>query len=113
MAENNESENGESETENSGVTISRDDLTEEQIEKLMEQSEVQKFVKYGETRIPEASESLAEVINQEWEKPEEGEEPSDVYGILVRGIADRSGRITESTVHRVLQGFVEEYESVK
>jgi hypothetical protein len=106
-----ESENAEEEAEAQNEEASEidfSDLSDEQREALSTHPEVRKMLEYEDTSVPQISGMLKNLIDEEW-----SEESETTYGILVRGIAERSGRVTESTVNKVLNGFVEEYESVQ
>jgi hypothetical protein len=73
-----------------------DDLTEEQLESLLNNPEVQKTLSYGEIGVFNLADAIAEVSE------------SEEYDTFTQGVADRSGRVTQSTVQKVLNGIVEE-----
>lgn len=102
MAENDESENDESNT----INIS--ELSEDQLNALAENPEVRKMLQYEETSIPQVASMLSNLTGAEEDSTE-----AEAYNLLVSGIAERSGRVTESTVRKVLSNFSEEYESVQ
>lgn len=95
MAENDESANDGS--------IEIDDLSEDQLKSLLENPDVKKAIRYDTETIQNAKDALETLT-----EAEEGTEENDTYGLLVEGIADRSGRVTKSTVKTVLTGLVEE-----
>lgn len=100
--DNNESEEATEEQ------IDFSELNEEQQQALSQHPEVRKMLEYEETSIPQIAGMLNNLIDEEW-----SEDSDSTYSVLVEGIAERSGRVTESTVDKVLNGFVEEYNSVK
>ncbi|QSJ05042.1 hypothetical protein HdyHp2_110 [Haloarcula virus Hardyhisp2] len=95
------------ETEES-ASIDINELSEEQIEALTANPEVQKMLRYEETAIPQVASMVENLVNSD-----EGTEESEAYDLLVSGIAERSGRVTESTVRKVLSNLPEEFNSVK
>ncbi|AAQ13791.1 hypothetical protein [His2 virus] len=95
------------ETEES-ASIDINELSEEQIEALTANPEVQKMLRYEETAIPQVASMVENLVNAD-----EGTEESEAYDLLVSGIAERSGRVTESTVRKVLSNLPEEFNSVK
>ena len=102
------SEENESDNEETAEEIDFSELNEEQQKALSQHPEVRKMLEYEETSIPQITGMLANLIDEEW-----SEDSDTTYSVLVEGIAERSGRVTESTVDKVLNGFVEEYNSVK
>jgi hypothetical protein len=98
----NESESEETETEETG--INPNELSEEQLEALSSHPQVRRMLEYEETSIPQISSMLNNLMGSE--------EYEETYDLLVEGIAERSGRVTQSTVRKVLNGFVDEYQSV-
>jgi len=89
-------------------TIDISELSDEQMETLTSNPEVQKMLRYEETAIPQISGMLRNLT-----EAEEGTEEEQAYNLLVAGIAERSGRVTESTVRKVLSNLPAEYDSVK
>lgn len=100
-----EADNNEEEEQNS-IDIS--ELSDEQIAALTENPEVQKMLRYEETAIPQVATMVRNLT-----EAEEGSEDAEAYNLLVSGIAERSGRVTESTVRKVLSNLPEEYDSVQ
>lgn len=76
--------------------MSPEDLTEEQLESLLSNPEVQKTLSYGEIGVFDLADEIANVQDE------------DEYDTFTQGVADRSGRVTQSTVQKVLSGIVEE-----
>ena len=76
--------------------VSPEDLTEEQLESLLNNPEVVKTIDYEEMGVFEVGDLLAQM------------QDSESYDVLTQSIADRSGRITQSTVKKVLMGFLDE-----
>lgn len=104
--ESTEQENNEEETEQTQSTsIDPSELDDEMLESLMQHPQVRKYVTYNETSIPQIAAMLGNL--------QENEEHEETLSLLVEGISDRSGRVSESSVRKVLRGFVEEYESVE
>ena len=110
MADNND----ESEQQNSNE-INLSDLSDEQKEALTSHPEVRKMLEYEDTSIPQIAGMLRNLTEVE---PSDDfltadANPETTYEILIHGIAEKHGRITRSTIHKVLSGFVTEYESVQ
>lgn len=103
-SENDEVENAEdnAESENAPV-VDFSELSESQKEALASNPEVRKMLEFEETSIPQISSMLSNLQ----------ENDTATFNLMVEGIAERRGRITEQTVERVLTGFTEEYESVQ
>lgn len=89
-------------------SIDFSNLSDEQQEALASHPQVRKMLEYEETSIPQIVGMLSNLIDEEY-----SEDNDTTYTLLVEGIAERSGRVTESTVHKVFSGFVEEYNAVK
>ena len=107
MAEDNETAEAE-------PTINLSDLSEEQINALSAHPEVRKMLRYEETSIPSIAGMMRNLVSADEDSDDEEEvERAEAYNLLVAGIAERSGRVTESTVQKVLGNLVEEYDSVK
>ena len=112
----NDSENDSNESE-----ITLDDLSEEQKDVLLGNPEVRKMLEYEETSIPQVSSMLKNLTGMGSDEAEaresflngDSDSPETTYEILIQGISDREGRITRSTVHKVLTGFTREFESVQ
>lgn len=109
-----ESDTSEENEQNETATIDFSDLSDEQKEALSAHPEVRKMLTYEETSIPQISGMLKNLQEADENADDENEaEKAEAFNLLVSGIAERSGRVTESTVEKVLAGFVEEYDSVK
>ena len=112
----NDSENDSNESE-----ITLDDLSEEQKDVLLGNPEVRKMLEYEETSIPQVSSMLKNLTGMGSDEAEaresflngDSDSPETTYEILIQGISEREGRITRSTVHKVLTGFTREFESVQ
>lgn len=74
------------------------ELTEEDLEQLLENPEVVKTLEYDEMDVFEAADIIAAMQD----------EHNENYDVLTKSIADRSGRITQSTVKKVFTGLIEE-----
>ena len=101
-------------TENS-AQIDLSDLSDEQKEALTTHPEVRKMLEYEDTAIPQIAKMLRNLTD---ETPSDkflagDAKPDTTYEILIHGIAEKHGRITRSTIHKVLTGFTSEYESVQ
>lgn len=96
------------ESDEAQATIDISELSDEQLEALSANPEVQKMLRYEETSIP----SIAGMLRNLTEA-DEGTENAEAYDLLVSGIAERSGRVTEKTVRKVLGNLVTEYDSVQ
>lgn len=79
------------------------DLTEEQLEQLMNNPQVQKTLQYDEAGLDEIADRVGDFIESADE---------DVYDLLTQGVADRSGRVSQQTVQKVLDGLVAEVNEV-
>lgn len=77
--------------------VSIEDLSEEQLNSLLENPEVVKSLEYEEENVFDVSDHIKRMSN-EWEN----------YDVFTQAIADRSGRVTKQTVEKVLRGLVEE-----
>ncbi|WP_292484761.1 hypothetical protein [Methanohalobium sp.] len=99
MADN---DNDNEENETAQAEVDFEDLDDSVKEQLMNHPEVRRYVEYEETSIPQIASMLGNL--------EEGEK--ETFDLLVSGIAERRGRITEQTVSKVLTGLVEEYNDV-
>ena len=107
MAEDNDNNETES-------TINLSELSEEQISALSAHPEVRKMLRYEETSIPSIAGMMRNLVSADEDSDDEEEvERAEAYNLLVAGISERSGRVTESTVEKVLTNLVEEYDSVK
>ncbi len=80
------------------------DLSEEDLERLLDNPEVQKTLKYGEVGLEEVAELLEDF--------ESDDEESDTFDLFTQGVADRSGRVTQATVQKVISGMIEEVNDV-
>jgi hypothetical protein len=98
MAANDESENG---------SIDLNDLTDDQMEALSSNPVVQKMLRFENTSIPAVADGMRELT-----EADEDTDEAEAYDLLVSGIAERSGRVTEATVTKVLNNLVEEYDEV-
>lgn len=107
MAERKTDESEESEDNDNAPSIDIDDLTDAQKEMLLSNPQVKKTLTYEQTALTQIVPMLANLKGDD-----EGTTNHEAYSLLVKGIAERSGRVTESTVQKVLDGFVEEYNSV-
>lgn len=96
-----ESENDSNDS--NGIEMDLDDLTEDQKQAILQNPDVRKSLRYELDSVSDSYEGLEDLAEAE-EDSEEGE----AYDLLVTGIAERSGRVTEKTVNKVLNGFVEE-----
>lgn len=83
-----------------------DDLTEEQLETLVSNPEVRKTLEYDDAGIDGVAEQLGEISDDD-------SEFSDTFDLFVEGVAERSGRVTEATVRKVITGMVAEANSVQ
>jgi hypothetical protein len=100
MADDNDNDNDNGSTATADIDF--DELSDDMKERLLSHPEVRRYVEYEETSIPQFVPMLRNLINDE----------TETFDLFVQGIADRSGRVTEQTVRKVLNGAVEEYESV-
>lgn len=82
-----------------------DELTEEQVESLLENPEVRKTIEYDEAGVADVADLLQNLA--------ENEDVEDTYDLFTQSVADRSGRVTQSTVQKVISGMIEEAESVQ
>lgn len=82
--------------------INMDELSEEQKEKIMGNAEVRKMIEYSEQSLPEVSELLEDFV------PEDEDEDDSTYELYTEGVADRSGRVTQASVKKVINGMIEE-----
>lgn len=98
MAENDESDNG---------SIDLNDLSDDQMEALSSNPVVQKMLRFENTSIPAVADGMRELT-----EADEDTDEAEAYDLLVSGIAERSGRVTEATVTKVLTNLVEEYDEV-
>ena len=87
------------------TTIDFNELSESQKEVLGTHPEVRKMLRYEETSIPQVAGMLRNLT-----EADEGSESAEAYELLVSGIAERSGRVTEATVRKVLSNLPEEYD---
>ena len=102
------SENDESESE----SIDFENLSAEQKEMLSSNPDIRRMLEYSDSAIPQAVDAIRKLQSQD-EFEMEGSKnvlSEGTYSLLVEGIAERAGRTTPSTVHKVLNGLVEEYE---
>jgi len=90
--------------ETSITTMDANDLSEEDLERLLDNPEVQKTLKYGEVGLEEVAELLEDF--------ESDDEESDTFDLFTQGVADRSGRVTQATVQKVISGMIEEVNDV-
>lgn len=111
MADNDE--NDETEQAESNFSINLEDLSDDQIEALTENPDVKRMLTYEDTSIPDISDGLEMLQNPEDYDIDEPDAYTEAYNLLVSGIAERSGRITEATTRKVLDGLVEEYTSTQ
>lgn len=102
MADNKEENEAEAEAEEN-AELDFSELSDSQKEKLATHPQVRKMLEYEDTSIPQIVGMLNNLMNGEHE---------ETYDLLVSGIEERSGRITESTIRKVLEKFVEEYQEV-
>lgn len=98
MAENDEAENG---------SIDLNDLSDDQMEALAANPVVQKMLRFQNTSIPAVADGLRELT-----EADEDTDEAEAFDLLVSGVAERSGRVTEATVSKVLTNLVEEYDEV-
>lgn len=84
-----------------------DELDEEQKQAILQNPDVLKTLRYQIDSVEEAFGGLDALVNAE-----EDTDTEEAYELLVSGIAERSGRVTESTVEKVLSGFVDEVDEV-
>lgn len=111
MADNNDGNDGNDEEGNFSINL--DDLSDEQISALTENPDVKRMLTYEDTTIPEVSAGLGALQNPDENDVDEPEAYNEAYELLVSGVAERSGRITEATTRKVLEGLVAEYESTQ
>lgn len=78
-----------------------DELSERQKQKIMSNPEVRKMLEYSEKNIPQIAGQLNSLV------PDEDEE-DETFELFTQSVADRSGRVTQSTVKKVIRGMVEE-----
>lgn len=90
-----------------GVSMDFDDLTEEQKEAILQNDDVRKSLRYQDENVSDTYDGLAALV-----EADEDSEAGEAYDLLVSGIAERSGRVTEKTVNKVLNGFVDEVAEV-
>lgn len=95
MADNNDAEA--EEAESNDFSINLDDLSDEEKALIANNPEVRKTLVYGKQELPALAEEMQEMLDNE-----------ECADLLIKGIADRRGRITESTTRKVLTGFVDE-----
>ena len=109
MSDNNTEadEADEEQSNNEATEIDFSALSDEQRNALSSHPEVRKMLTYEETSIPQVASMLGNL-----QADDADEETAEAYSLLVSGIAERRGRITESTVRKVLSGLVEEYDEV-
>lgn len=93
--------------DNNETGIELEDLSDEQKATILQNPDVLKSVRYESDAVQDASEGLNDLITADEESEEE-----EAYDLLVSGIADRSGRVTEQTVKKVLSGLTEEVQEV-
>lgn len=93
--------------DNNETGIELEDLSDEQKAAILQNPDVLKSVRYESDAVQDASEGLNDLITADEESEEE-----EAYDLLVSGIADRSGRVTEQTVKKVLSGLTEEVQEV-
>lgn len=85
--------------------VDPDNLTDEQLETLLENPEVRKTLEYDDAGVMDIAASLEEFSNSD--------DFAETYDIFAKSVADRSGRVTESTVKKVITGMVAEANSVR
>lgn len=83
-----------------------DDLTNDDLETLLENPEVRKTLQYDEVNLAEIRDDLTEL------RETAEDEDSEVYSLFTQGVADRSGRVTQQTVQKVIEGMINEVNSV-
>jgi hypothetical protein len=88
------------------------ELTESQKEKLTAHPEVRKMIEYEEAGILALGEALSESGVFDGEGYER-ENVTDTGELLIEQMESRTGRITDSTIHKVLRALVEEVDSVQ
>lgn len=84
--------------------VDADNLTEEQLETLLNNPEVRKTLEYDDAGVTDIAEMLGKLANSE--------DYEETYGIFTQSVADRSGRVTQSTVKKVISGIIDEAGSV-
>lgn len=91
--------------------IDPDDLTEAQMDQLLSDPETVRMLEYADSGVAEIAENLQSLFEaDDWEIEGSGPVLSDgLYSLFVEDIADRSGRVTPSTVHKVLQSAIDAY----
>lgn len=94
---NNDNDNESTETE-----IDFDELSDDMKARLMENPQVRRYVEYEDSTISNIVPMLRNLRDND----------NETFSLFVEGIAERSGRVTQSTVEKVLNGAIEEYESV-
>lgn len=104
------SENTEENTEasNDSESIDLEELDSEQKEAILNNPDVKKSLRYQHDSVESVQDGLSSLTN----KSTRSDEMAEAYDLLVSGIAERSGRVTESTVDKVLTGFVDEVDEV-
>lgn len=98
----NEADNS-NEAENNSIDF--EELSESQKEIVGKHPEIRKMLRYEETSVPQVAGMLRNLTESE-----DGTEAAEAYELLVSGIAERSGRVTEATVRKVLSNLPEEYD---
>lgn len=89
-----------------------DELTESQKEKLQAHPEVRKMIEYEESGILALGDALSDSDVFDGDGYE-FENLTETGELLIEQMATRTGRITESTIHKVLRALVEEVDSVQ
>lgn len=88
------------------VDIDIDDINEEDLETLLQNPEVRKTLQYDDAELGDLRDELTNLLNLADDDNEE------VYDLYTQGVADRSGRVTQGTVQKVIEGMHEEVVSV-
>lgn len=83
-----------------------DDLNENDLETLLQNPEVRKTLQYDDAGLGELRDELTNLLDVADDDDEE------VYDLFTQGVADRSGRVTQATVQKVIEGMHEEVVSV-
>jgi len=100
-----------SESESESESIDFENLSDEQKEMLSSNPDIRRMLEYSDSAIPDAVEAIESLQDADsFEMEGSKTVVSDgTYSLLVEGIAERAGRTTPSTVHKVLNGLVDEY----
>lgn len=102
------SENTENDETSENESIDLNELDSEQKAAILNNPDVKKSLRYQHDSVESVQNGLSSLTNESTRS----EEMEEAYNLLVSGIAERSGRVTESTVEKVLSGFVDEVDSV-